>query len=650
MQNQSSQSPQRKEIIQINGTEFVVHRDELLGKGSYGEVYKAYKCIYGEEDKTLPFAVKVFSREQFAIDFIENVLTNRQPLFDPYFHRATIAQWKTEYESLKASVVQDNTQAATFAKNCFDALDTLDPVLKNYLVTIQAKQSIDNCLNTEALICKHVYPNQSGRLDSENNSYLIMRFIPGKPLEDQKGNRHSELKDLSLADRLELVNKIVKQLWIFHNLGRNTQGYKKAVLHRDLKGTNVMIQVTDPDTKEKDLQASIIDFGCSTMLEVGNEIKNTLFSSLMKGNPLYFPLETLNKPLFGIKTDIYMLNYVIALLLAPRVNPLRHKGAETTDEACAKAKFCFEPMVDFPKIADIDLKNVLLSFLDRMQHNDYLKRPATTEVANFFQVLLETVTLAEADKNNGENQTELRKNAASLMLMAGGISEEKQGALIKTDEEVKKIINLSGEFYANKIFCEETFKEALKEDSRIEVLTQQHEKLSCIRLLKKLDLMTANTVDFVSKIQNKDSLTLFKTFIESLNKEFVLKDSFIDCVTQSEAALKQFVGAPDQTLAYLLLLKPEESGLALEQLEVKRKNKLANRFKSLKPLYEQFGKEHLDALEKKLAPFETNISQASVGGSSSSHFNHQKPLPKRPASRGRDISAIAFRPQFNQNP
>lgn len=221
----------------------------------------------------------------------------------------------------------------------------------------------------------------------ENRIILITEFLKGKALVDDYNIPHADLKKLNFNQRVNLVVQILLDLNLLHH---NTPTTGSAVMHSDMKGSNVLLHV-DPKTLQT--EAAVCDFGYSEDTE---DDPFLLIKSIIQGTPGYFPPELLLQEMRGIKSDIYSLVPIIIYifggtnpfpnLLKSEQDPKRILAHEIDN---IKNRYNYENIFTGYPIPNHAKKILfpLLDFLVRMQNDTYKDRPDSDEVLRFFTTL-----------------------------------------------------------------------------------------------------------------------------------------------------------------------------------------------------------------------------------------------------------------------
>jgi len=151
---------------------------------------------------------------------------------------------------------------------------------------------------------------------AEGRPYFVMEYVPGLPI-----NEYCDKHRLTMKERLELFAQVCDGVQHAH---------QKAVIHRDLKPTNVLVVEQDNKTVPK-----IIDFGLAKATARPLTDK-TMFTELglMLGTPEYMSPEQADQREQNIdtRTDVYSLGVILYELLVGvlplEVKALRAAGLE----------------------------------------------------------------------------------------------------------------------------------------------------------------------------------------------------------------------------------------------------------------------------------------------------------------------------------
>ncbi|SRR5579883_44951 len=262
--------------------------------------------------------------------------------------------------------------------------------IKAIPIGVRTKKDIEY----ECKAARKIYPKSNVIfLEKSAIGFIVTDFIEGRAINNYTDEA---IAKLNLFQKLQLIKNIAIQIRLLHVAG---------IIHGDTKITNFIFG--------KD-RVFPIDFSWSSFLS-GYDPKTIRKNKWgLTGSTDYFPVETLHG-CFGQKTDIYMAVAMFAGILGVAY-PLCHKML-TQD---AMEPYEVNTILPFPHALH---RQLTIRFLNRMQHNEYAKRPDADEVVRFFSIL-EQIHDPRLNSRKGPELAKYKKaQTTQLLLLAVGRQE-----------------------------------------------------------------------------------------------------------------------------------------------------------------------------------------------------------------------------------
>lgn len=143
------------------------------------------------------------------------------------------------------------------------------------------------------------------KIESENNIFLVMEYVPGETLTTLITRQKKTLDTLTLDQILSIISQILKSLAHIH---------KNNIIHRDIKPSNIILTKDDVG-----FIAKLMDFGIAYHEDRAEDITRlTSTTTGGPGTPSYMAPERIDPKTFGElgpATDLYSVGTILFELL-----------------------------------------------------------------------------------------------------------------------------------------------------------------------------------------------------------------------------------------------------------------------------------------------------------------------------------------------
>ena len=259
---------------------------------------------------------------------------------------------------------------------------------------------------------------------------IITDFIPGQPLFEKDGTPLKKLEKLSFYQRIHLICQLLLQYNLLHH---NTPSTDRPIIHADTKGDNLLVHIDENieenEVNDDKLRITVIDFGLSVELQEDNYDDDTLVPTRIHPNPNFNPPEAACTSSVNIKSDIHMLTVVIRAILENNGDAWREryeKYISGNNYSNSTIQVSFDKLIKFPtRLQSVDLRELTIKFLSRMQAEDYMERPSSDEALSFFMALKNLCIPFDQERDAYNTETSRRSRrfiySAKLVLLSSDL-------------------------------------------------------------------------------------------------------------------------------------------------------------------------------------------------------------------------------------
>lgn len=462
---------------------YVIHRNELLGKGAFGAVAHAYplKLQQGkwEEDKATKWVAKIFQDQKFYSPEEIKILKQHYSAKSPLQHNSEIILLM---ESLPGKTFQVSAQDINVISVNSNNLPSFANVYKkgsaNIFYDEKGRWGVWR-EDTNALIFvdNQSYPvaknelQKIGLLQEQLRQAIPKENLPKKGTSNVLRNLavkvascyqsdyilHPLLGRLTFTERVGLATQLLLGLNSMHHEKTRTG---KPIVHGDLKGSNIRISIGDTpiDGSARKISAAIIDFGTSVELDAEGE-RFQLHGS--HGTPsINMPPEMMNAPhKIGTKSDVWALAPIL-LRIFGATNPYDPANLRVGEGATFNSNYLtkfnkkglLEGITNGMPQFSFDVKKLLEKFIDRMADPDYEKRVGTDEALRFLTSLNQLCHLPQPPAGTQQDAIDRNLYGTQIALLAHGLWDK---AAIYEDRGVETCLNSKYGFASNPKACQE---------------------------------------------------------------------------------------------------------------------------------------------------------------------------------------------------
>lgn len=373
-----------------------------------------------------------------------------------------------------------------------------------FMVVKENKALRQMSMEKEAKATKQ-YRGFAQRYQKGSTEYLLMPYIPGKPMYDSKKYHdtthglHPEIYAMPFEERITLVISLVQEVV---NIIEPTGVGTIPGLHRDIKLANCKFEKDETDKKNH--RVHILDFGFARPLmpDKKDESVNTVSTATTRarkmtfvGTPTHLSPEQIEKEEIGPKSEVYALVLCILRLLnannpeSGRVHArqiihntrYRQKGAYNYN-----LKGLFENLA-VPSWA----KRPITEFLDMMQSHYYEDRPHIHQVLRFFLLVKNTIIAEKI-----ESTKEVANHVESLNTYVESLNEYINQVKHNIKQEKAQAITLRN----------------LLPDETLSTLIERHQDKTpsgALKFAKALSERWARKIDSRRRSIDRDSIPLY---------------------------------------------------------------------------------------------------------------------------------------------
>ena len=216
--------------------------------------------------------------------------------------------------------------------------------------------------------------------------FLKNETMPVLLMERLMSSLHAYLLDstnsnMPLVRKLSILRDVAKGLVYLHS-------HKPAIIHRDLTGTNVLL--------DSELRAKISDFGNARLMDLDPEATPGVFTSL-PGTPDYMPPEAQgDSAKCGPSLDVFSFGHLsLFTIIQSLVHPLLPSIYYDAGELCARSEVKRRRQYLDKAEHCLKEKHSLVVLIKQCLHNDCAQRPQTAELERRLQDILSMLLILD---------------------------------------------------------------------------------------------------------------------------------------------------------------------------------------------------------------------------------------------------------------
>ncbi|MEO8400332.1 MAG: hypothetical protein ABI597_00875 [Gammaproteobacteria bacterium] len=302
------------------------------------------------------------------------------------------------------------------------------PPMKKYIIKRFKKDSgvdVEN-LSHEVSFAQQNNFDVLGPIVRNNSLYIVMERAPGLPLINLHGKIHPALAQLTLIDRI----RIIKDLFIIFVSMHNLTMRGDETIHHDVKCENIMLDIDE--SQQLKIKVNLIDYGSSTKANLADV--NAQINVPARGSPDYLAPETALE-LASPKSDIYSLTSVCLVILGATDPFVERRELYTRSGGYTptyiehlqqgEGAYNYEGFLEdihVREIGDINLKDILIAFVKRMESLDPNLRPSSDEGQLFFLAVGIILTRFQRQNLTADDFESIYFETAKICLLTQGAS------------------------------------------------------------------------------------------------------------------------------------------------------------------------------------------------------------------------------------